>query len=127
LEGWKIGGVSQASQFTTLPFFHSSNLPAFQYEKLTMLYRTWTLVLKELIQLFRSPFLVILVTLGPLTEMSMVAWSTAAPIEHLPTAVADLDRSRESRELLYALYNTETFDFRYYLDSKQPLGRDASS
>ena len=82
-----------------------------------MLFRTWTLVLKELIQLFRSPFLVILVTLGPLTEMSMVAWSTAAPIEHLPMAVVDLDRSQESRELLYALYNTETFDFRYYLDS----------
>ncbi len=82
-----------------------------------MLYRTWTLVLKELIQLFRNPFLVFLVTLGPLTEMSMVAWSTAAPIEHLPTAVVDLDRSQESRELLYALYNTETFDFRYYLNS----------
>jgi len=82
-----------------------------------MFYRTWTLVLKELIQLFRNPFLVFLVTLGPLTEMSMVAWSTAAPIEHLPTAVVDLDRSQESRDLLYALYNTETFDFRYYLDS----------
>jgi ABC-2 type transport system permease protein len=82
-----------------------------------MLFRTWTLILKELIQLFRNPFLVFLVTLGPLTEMSMVAWSTAAPIEHLPTAVVDLDRSQESQELLYALYNTETFDFRYYLDS----------
>jgi len=82
-----------------------------------MLFRTWTLILKELIQLFRNPFLVFLVTLGPLTEMSMVAWSTAAPIEHLPTAVVDLDRSQKSRELLYALYNTETFDFRYYLDS----------
>ena len=82
-----------------------------------MLYRTWTFILKELIQLFRNPFLVFLVTLGPLTEMSMVAWSAAAPIEHLPTAVVDLDRSHESRILLAALHNTETFDFRYYLDS----------
>jgi ABC-2 type transport system permease protein len=82
-----------------------------------MLYRTWTFILKELIQLFRNPFLVFLVTLGPLTEMSIVAWSTAAPIEHLPTAVVDLDRSHESRILLAALHNTETFDFRYYLDS----------
>ncbi len=83
-----------------------------------MLYRTWTLILKELIQLFRNPFLVFLVTLGPLTEMSMIAWSTAAPIENLPTAVVDLDRSQESRALLEALHNTETFDFRYYLDSE---------
>jgi ABC-2 type transport system permease protein len=82
-----------------------------------MLYRMWTLILKELIQLARNPFLVFLVTLGPLSEMSLVAWSTSAPIEHLPTAVVDLDRSQESRDLLQALYNTETFDFRYYLDS----------
>jgi ABC-2 type transport system permease protein len=86
-----------------------------------MFYRTWTLILKELIQLFRNPFLVFLVTLGPLTEMSMIAWSTAAPIEHLPTAVVDLDRSQESRELLQALDNTETFDFRYYLSSEDEI------
>jgi ABC-2 type transport system permease protein len=82
-----------------------------------MLYRTWTLILKELIQLFRNPFLVFLVTLGPLAEMSMIAWSTAAPIENLPTAVVDLDRSQESRALLAALHNTETFDFIHFLDS----------
>lgn len=80
-------------------------------------HRMWTLILKELIQLARNPLLVFLVTLGPLSEMSMVAWSTSAPIEHLPTAVVDLDRSQESRDLLMALHNTETFDFRYYLDS----------
>ncbi len=82
-----------------------------------MLYRMWTLILKELIQLARNPFLIFLVTLGPLSEMSLVAWSTSAPIEHLPTAVVNLDRSQESRDLLEALYNTKTFDFRYYLDS----------
>jgi ABC-2 type transport system permease protein len=82
-----------------------------------MLYRVWTLILKELIHLARNPALVFLVTLGPLSEMSMVAWSTAAPIEHLPTAIVDLDRSQESRALLAALHNTETFDFRYYIDS----------
>jgi ABC-2 type transport system permease protein len=80
-----------------------------------MLYRIWTLILKELIQLARNPFLVFLVTLGPLSEMSLIAWSTAAPIEHLPSAVVDLDRSQQSRDLLVALQNTETFDFRYYL------------
>jgi ABC-2 type transport system permease protein len=84
---------------------------------MSMFYRMWILILKELIQLARNPFLVFLVTLGPLSEMSLVAWSTSAPIEHLPTAVVDLDRSQESRDLLEALYNTETFDFRYYLDS----------
>jgi ABC-2 type transport system permease protein len=49
-----------------------------------------------------------------LTEMSLIAWSTASPIEHLPTAVVDLDRSQDSRNLLVALNNTKTFDFRYF-------------
>jgi ABC-2 type transport system permease protein len=97
-----------------LPTFQSSNLPK---KKSAMFYRTWTLIQKELIQLFRNPFLVFLVTLGPLAEMSMIAWSTAAPIENLSTAVVDLDRSQESRALLTALRNTETFDFNYFLDS----------
>jgi ABC-type multidrug transport system permease subunit len=89
-----------------------------------MLYRIWTLTLKELIQLARNPFLVFLVTLGPLTEMSLIAWSTASPIEHLPTAVVDLDRSQDSRNLLVALNNTKTFDFRYFpgsIDGARPL------
>ncbi len=81
-----------------------------------MWYRIWTLIVKEFIQLLRNPVLVLLVTLGPLSEMSLIAWSTSAPIENLPTAIVDLDRSQASRDLLMALHNTETFDFRYYLD-----------
>ncbi|RME46575.1 MAG: ABC transporter permease [Caldilineae bacterium] len=77
----------------------------------------WTFLVKEFIQLGRMPLLIFLVTLGPLSEMSLVAWSTSAPINHLPTAVVDLDRTPASRTLLTALRNTETFDFRYYLDS----------
>jgi ABC-2 type transport system permease protein len=89
-----------------------------------MVYRIWTLILKELIQLIRNPALVFLVTLGPLTEMSLIAWSTASPIEHLPTAVVDLDRSQDSRDLMVALKETATFDFRYFpesIDSAKPL------
>jgi len=81
-----------------------------------MIYRIWTLIIKELTQLIRAPIIIFLVTLGPLTEMSMVAWSTAAPIEHLPTAVVDLDRSDASRELLAKLATTKTFDFQYFLN-----------
>jgi ABC-2 type transport system permease protein len=49
--------------------------------------------------------------------MSLIAWSTASPIEHLPTAVVDLDNSQDSRDLLIALDNTKTFNFRYFPDS----------
>ncbi|MCP4165754.1 MAG: ABC transporter permease [Chloroflexi bacterium] len=81
-----------------------------------MIRRTWTLSIKELIQIARMPILVLLITLGPLAEMSLIAWSTASPIDHLPTAVVDLDRSSASRRLLAKLLTTETFDITHYLD-----------
>jgi len=81
-----------------------------------MFHRIWKLIVKELIQLGRNKILAPMVLLGPLVEMSVVAWATAAPITHLPTAVVDLDRSENSRTLLTAFYNTETFNYEFYLD-----------
>ena len=75
-----------------------------------MLYRIWRLAVKELIQLVRDRLLGPFVLLGPLTELLMVAWSTSQGIEHLPTAVLDMDRSAASRGLVEAMINTETFD-----------------
>ena len=82
-----------------------------------MIHRIWTLLVKELIQIFRVPVLVLMILFGPLTEMSLIAWATAAPIDNLPTAIVNLDRGPASRNLLVALNNTGTFDFRYNLDS----------
>ena len=82
-----------------------------------MLYRIWRLTIKELLQLMRNKIMAPLVLIGPLLEMSLIAWATSAPIHHLPTAVVDLDRSAESRALLVALHNTETFDFDFYLEN----------
>jgi ABC-2 type transport system permease protein len=75
-----------------------------------MLYRIWKLTVKELIQLARDRLMAPFVLLGPLTELLMVAWSTSQGIEHLPTAVLDMDRSAASRGLIVAMANAETFD-----------------
>jgi ABC-2 type transport system permease protein len=75
-----------------------------------MLYRTWNLTIKEFTQLFRDRLLAPLVLLGPLAELLMVAWSSLQGIDHLPTAVLDLDNSNASRALIVAMENTETFD-----------------
>jgi ABC-2 type transport system permease protein len=75
-----------------------------------MLYRIWKLTIKELIQLMRDPLMAPFALLGPLTELLLIAWSTSQGIEHLPTAVLDLDRSTASRGLIAAMINTETFD-----------------
>lgn len=79
-----------------------------------MIGRILNLARKELLQLARSRLLVFLVILGPLAELLLVGWGTSQAIEHLPTAIVDLDQSRESRQLVQALENRGDFDATYY-------------
>ena len=79
-----------------------------------MLGRIWTLIVKELIQLRRNTLLWFMAVFGALLETALVAYSGSVPIEHLPLAVLDQDRSWASRALVVALENTETFDANYY-------------
>jgi ABC-2 type transport system permease protein len=85
-----------------------------------MLYRIWRLIVKEFIQLIRDRVLAPLVLLGPLSELLLVAWSTSQGIDHLPTAILDLDYSSASRDLITALENSETFD-PYFVDNLEQI------
>ena len=91
-----------------------------------MLHRIWTLVIKEFIQLFRDRLLAPFVLLGPLSELLMIAWSTSQGIDHLPTAVLDLDHSQASRGLVTAMANTETFD-PYMVESLDQITADVDA
>lgn len=88
-----------------------------------MFYRIWSLIVKELIQLWRDKLMMLFVLLGPLTELLMVAWSTSQGIDHLPTAVLDLDRTAASRGLITAVANTETFD-PYFVETMDQVSDD---
>ena len=81
-----------------------------------MFQRIWNLTIKEFTQLFRDRLLAPLILLGPLAELLMIAWSSSQGINHLPTAVLDLDNSSASRGLIVAMENTETFD-PYFVDN----------
>ena len=91
-----------------------------------MLYRIWTLITKEFIQLFRDKLLAPFVLLGPLSELLLIAYSTSQGIDHLPTAVLDLDLSPASRSLVAAMENSETFD-PYYVNSLDDITADVSA
>jgi ABC-2 type transport system permease protein len=86
-----------------------------------MLRRIWYLVTKELIHLRRDILLVSFIVLGPVSELVLIAWSTSADIQHLPTAIVDHDRSEASRALVLALENSETFDADYYPANEREL------
>lgn len=86
-----------------------------------MFRRVWHLVTKELIHLRRDILLVSFIVLGPVSELTLIAWSTSADIEHLPTAIVDQDRTEASRALVLALENSETFDANYYPANEREL------
>jgi ABC-2 type transport system permease protein len=88
-----------------------------------MLYRTWNLPIKEFTQLFRDRLLAPLILLGPLAELLMIAWSSSQGIDHLPTAVLDLDNSNASRGLIVAMENAETFD-PYFVENLDQVTED---
>jgi ABC-2 type transport system permease protein len=91
-----------------------------------MLFRIWNLIRKEFIQLFRDRLLAPFVLLGPLSELLMIAWSTSQGIDHLPTAVLDLDLSPASRALVTAMENAETFE-PYYVSSLDDITSDITT
>ena len=87
------------------------------------LHRLLNLITKEFTQLFRDRLLAPFILLGPLAELLLVAWSTSQGIDHLPTAVLDMDRSSASRALVIAMENAETFD-PYYVDNLDQVTYD---
>ncbi len=78
--------------------------------------RILALVKKEFIHLRNDWWLPAFMLLGGLMELVMVAWATSRPITNLPLLVVDYDRSPLSRQVVAALENTGTFDFRGYAD-----------
>jgi ABC-2 type transport system permease protein len=84
-----------------------------------MFTRIWNLTVKEVIQLWRDRMILLFVILGPISELSLVAWATSGAIEHIPTAIVDRDQTPASRRFIQTLANTATFDANYYVQDEQ--------
>jgi ABC-2 type transport system permease protein len=91
-----------------------------------MFHRIWNLIHKEFIQLFRDRLLAPLVLFGPLAELLLIAWSTSQGIDHMPTAVLDLDNSASSRALVASMKNSETYD-PYLVESLDEVSEEIDS
>jgi ABC-2 type transport system permease protein len=80
------------------------------------LFRTWALVVKELLQLRRDRLLLAFLILGPMLELTLMGGLTGGGIKNLPLAVVDLDRSRASRELIARLSQQDELLIQVYGD-----------
>jgi ABC-2 type transport system permease protein len=72
-----------------------------------ILYRIWSVVVKEFLQLSRDKVLMGFVILAPLLELTLIANMTGDGVGNLPLAIVDRDTSRASRELIAKLDQSE--------------------
>jgi len=86
-----------------------------------MLARIRNLIIKEFIHYSRDRLLTVFLLLVPMLQLVLLAQATGRGINHLTTAVLDLDHSSYSRRLIAALDNTEDLDVLYYPANPEEL------
>ncbi len=88
-----------------------------------MFRRLKTMLIKEFIQAFRDPRMRILLFLPPLTQLIVFGYAANTDIRNIPTAIYDLERSPESRELMERFSSSGYFSFTREVASPQEIRR----
>ncbi len=78
---------------------------------------------KEFIQIIRDPRTLAIMFLIPLIQLIMLGYAATTNVEHLPTAILDQDKSRESRDLIDAYRVSNYFDIDYVVSNEAELRR----
>lgn len=75
------------------------------------------MMLKEVQQTLRDPRLSVMLVIGPLLQLTLLGFAVNLDIDHVPTIVADQDRSPESRAIARAITAGDAFDLVRTTDS----------
>ncbi|MFQ6014888.1 MAG: ABC transporter permease [Anaerolineae bacterium] len=85
--------------------------------------RLLTIIHKEFLHIRRDPRSLGIMFLMPVVQMILLGYVATTNVEHLPTAVLDQDRTRQSRELIDAYRTSNYFDIVHYVGSEEALVR----
>lgn len=75
-----------------------------------MFYRSFNLVRKEFIHIFRDPRTLAIMIIQPLMMLVLLGFAATSDVEHLRTAVFDGDKSPQSRALMESYQASNYFD-----------------
>src|SRR5581483_6933138 len=67
----------------------------------------WSIVLKEALHIRRDPTTLVFALLIPMVQMILFGYAIDFDVRHIRTMVVDMDRTRESRDYIASLQNTE--------------------
>ena len=83
--------------------------------------RTITIAKKEFIQIWRDPWSLSIAILLPVVMLFLYGYGISYDIKNLITAVYDLDKSQESREILGSFEHSGYFQLNYYLNHSNQI------
>lgn len=86
-----------------------------------MILRLVALIRKEFLQFFREHFVLVLILWSFTGDIYLTAVTASYELEGMKLAVCDLDRSRQSRELIEAFRNTRYFRLAHFPDREADL------
>lgn len=75
-----------------------------------MLGRTWSIFVKEFIQIRRDPRTLAIVVVMPLMQLVLFGYAINTTVDHIATVVVDEARDASSRRFVDAFFNTGYFD-----------------
>jgi ABC-2 type transport system permease protein len=79
------------------------------------------MIIKEFIQVFRDRRMKAIIFVVPLIQLMVFGYAVTTDVNNIPTAVYDLDKSYESRELLRRLESSGYFDALFFVESPEAL------
>ena len=83
------------------------------------LYGYQSIALKETMHIRRDPATLVFALVIPVVQLLLYGYAIDFDVRHIPTAVVDFDRTRESREYIQSLHNTQYLDFVRTVDSPE--------
>ncbi len=84
-----------------------------------MFKRIKCVIIKEFQQVMRDPRLRIIIFISPLIQLIIFGYAANTDIQHVPTAVYDMDNTKESRDVIREFNYSRYFNVKYYIYNDQ--------
>jgi len=82
-----------------------------------MLGRLNAIIKKEFRQTFRDPRMKTMIFVAPLFQVIIFGYAATTDVNHVPTAIYDLDNTKQSRDLIRAFTSSKYFTVKSFIDS----------
>ncbi|MDD5084421.1 MAG: ABC transporter permease [Candidatus Omnitrophica bacterium] len=80
-----------------------------------MFERIWAIIVKEFLQVFRDPRMKFTIFVSPLVQILVFGYAATMDITNIPTAIYDLDNTKESRDVIRAFTYSKYFTVKRYV------------